>query len=296
MTAPEGASATRPRVRRAAYLVAMGALALAVGSPAVDSIAGPSVAAWLDRNSEAWVIALLIPLQWEIFASRLDPHVPVAEASLRFRSRWPITVWLCVMLAATIVLQSDSLASTVGIPNRFVTWGEAFLATAVVTLYLAWSRGYLGAGVSSSAGPSARHPTHRGGAPVKDAKSRAVFYLALVLYAVAVYSDLDVGWLRQNAEAHAAMLVVPLWFDLVAPHRWPVSLAAHAGWLAFLLAVPLVASSEVFERGVFVGSALESASIWLGRTTEAYFAGALISVYFWLWRRPAPPHPPDRKA
>ncbi|MCP3936117.1 MAG: hypothetical protein GY708_12180 [Actinomycetia bacterium] len=281
MTETDPTTRARSRVWRAAYLSAMLILTLIVGSSTLDTVAGGSVAGWFGRNSEAWVLALLIPLQWELFASRFDPHVPVAGAEARFRSRLPVAIWLLAMLAATIVLQTDSFASTVGMPSRFVTWGEAFLATAVVTLYLAWSRGYLGSREPNGIG-------HRGGAPTKGAKERLLFYLVLVLYALVAYSDLEVGWLRQNAEAHAAMLIIPLWFDVVAPHRWVRSLVVHVAWYTFLIAVPLIASSEVFERGVFVGSAFESASIWLGRTTEAYLAGALISTYFWVWRRGGP--------
>lgn len=249
-------------------------LVAATGLDIADDLFGEGAGRWLARNSEAWVLALLVPIHWEVLVPEFDPHSPRPGTEPRFGGPVASTLLIAAMLLVALVLGFDGTASALGLAPSITTWSESFLAAAVLAAYLGWSRGYLG------------NSRPMGGAPVASWRGRAALYAVLFAYAAAVLFDVEIDWIRDNAETHWAILVIAAWFDLVATRTQPRTAVVAACWFALLLAVPLVSSSEILERGVFAGTIAADASVWLGRTTEANLAGALISAYFWIRSKP----------
>ena len=217
------------------------------------------------------MLALLVPLHWELLVPDFDPNAPDPGATPRFGGAMAAVGTVMALLGVAVVLEIDAAAAALGLGPSIVTWAEAFLAAAAIAAYLAWSRGYLGFG-----------PLPRGGAAVVGFSGRLILYLLLAGYGLAVLFDFQIGWIRDNAEAHWAILAGALWFDLIAARRGSRGAAIAAMWFVGLLAIPLISSSEVFEQGVFDGTIFDNASVWLGRTTEANIAAALVSIYFWV--------------
>ena len=253
------------------YGFALALMVVVTGSGAATILLGDSLGGWVGRNSEAWVLALLVPLHWELLVPDFDPNAPDPGATPRFGGAIAPVGTVVAMLGLALVLEIDAAAAALGLGPAIVTWAEAFLASAVIAAYLAWSRGYLGFGSSP-----------RGGSAVVGFSRRVILYLVLTGYGLAVLFDFQIGWVRDNAEAHWAILAAALWFDLIAGRRGRRGAVIAAMWFVGLLAIPLISSSEVFEQGVFDGTIFDNASVWLGRTTEANIAAALVSIYFWV--------------
>ena len=246
----------------------------------VGDIIGEGGWRWLRRNSEAYLLLLLIPLFWELFAPRADPVDPVALRAERPASWKPLAVgWFVAMGLFALVLQNSSISEALNLPPSIITFAEAFIASGVVTAYLAWSRGLFGDNPS--------------GAPVVSVAARAGYYVTVALltllfhqsFASDIFGSTFATWWTQNAEAYGAMLVVPLWFDFVAGKPWPKSLILTAGWIVLLMFIPFVLGSTFVDVDLATTSTWDDFSIWIGRTTEAFLAAIVIGLYFWVWRR-----------
>jgi hypothetical protein len=153
-----------------------------------------------------------------------------------------------------------------------VTLGEAFLATIVLSLYFDWSRGGF--------------PGRWWGATPRR-QLRVWYYVVVAGFTALVYQEVvrnaigegAVEWLQINAEAYAAMLLLPIYFDVVGPlscavangRRW----AVRGAWYGVLVGFPLFIQAGAAES--VLG---ESLAEWCGQTTEVFLAGVVISLYF----------------
>jgi hypothetical protein len=262
-----------PVRRRTAYYAVVLLGAIAVHQDWVATIIGDGFGSLLRRNSEAYVMMLILPAYWDLFAPSVDPDGHGATATIGPRML-PHGAWFAGLALAAIVLQSHVPGALgVDLAQALVTLGEAFVAGIVICLYLGWSRAIL---------PGPSHVIT--GAAVRPAGARAVFYVAVLGLAVAVQQswfamvagDDLTGWFQVNIEAYAAMLLVPAYYDLVAPsrRRW-----VRPAWYVCLVATPLLV-----QGGLLDGIVPESLLAWLGRTTEAFVAAFAISAYVDLWR------------
>jgi hypothetical protein len=103
-------------------------------------------------------------------------------------------------------------------------------------------------------------------------------------FAADLFGSSFAEWWTLNAEAWAAMLLIPLWFDVVARKPWPKSAYWMAAWAAMLVLVPFVISSQLFgDHTVGVSSTMQFFR-WASRTTEAFVAALIAGLYFAVWR------------
>lgn len=233
-----------------------------------EAIAGPGAADLLRRNSEAYAMALLIPLFWDLHAPGLEPASP--RERLGGANCGRAAGWFALTLLAMVALQSTVLPTLgLGLPQAVVTLGEAFTATLVVSGYLTWSRSIVSC-----------HATSIDGGATVSVAGRLAYYGIVVLtavmveqaQAVTVLGETVTGWIRLQSEAFTAMLLVPLYFDAVAARRSP---RVRVVWYFALVAIPLL-----IQGGPLTGIMPESLRFWIGTTTEAFIATMLISAYF----------------
>ena len=258
----------RLAARRLAYYAAVLIGTVVVHQGFVVSIGGSGVSDLLRRNSEAYLMMVILPAYWDIFAWAVDPDGRGATA--RIGSDWRgQAAWFGGLAIVALVLQSTVLGPAgIGLPQAVVTLGEAFVAAIVICLYLGWSRAIL---------PGRPHTIT--GAAVVGVPARLGYYAAVAGAAIVIqqawFASLAgqrfVDWLQVNIEAYAAMLLVPAYYDVVAPgvRRW-----MRPAWYTFLVAAPMLVQS-----GVLDGVVAESILGWLGRTTEAFIAAFVISAY-----------------
>lgn len=269
--------------RRTAYYVLVIAGAIAVHQIAFADTAGTSAADFFRRNSEAYALMVLIPLYWDVFGWAASPQA--ARPGAPRRAGWwyqPALVgWVVALLALALVTQG-TLADRLGLTQSIVTLGEAFVAAPIIAIYTAWSRGIPAAEGASS------------GAQLEPWSRRIWFYgiaaavvlLAYQQFAVSLLGDAALDWVQVNLEAWSALLLIPLYFDLVAVSGAPLWL--RVGWYAALAVVPILTQSGALE-GVVPDGLLD----WLGRSTEAFIAAIVISIYFEIWRGRVDHHHPS---
>jgi|GEM_PF-5958790 len=263
-----------PLLRRIVYYGAALAGVVLVHQRFVATLLGTELTSVLRRNNEAYLMLLIIPAYWDVFAAPADPDGAGATAPVD--GRWVgQATWFGGVVLAAVALQSGLLEEAgIVLAPAIATLGEAFVAAVVICGYLGWSRAIL-------PGRSGHAVT---GAAVVPAATRAVYYAAVVLVAVAAQqswvADLlggpVVDWLKVNVEAYAAMLLVPLYYDVVAPsrQRW-----VRPAWYAFLVAAPVAVQGRLLD-----GIVADPLLAWLGRTTEAFIATFVVSAYIDWWR------------
>ncbi len=263
---------------RRAYYAAVVAAGLIIHLDVVGELLGPGATSLLRRNSEAYVLMVLIPMYWDFI-------VPSTRRATRL-------VWYTSLLVATVVLQTGATSSH--LPTAVVTLGEAFAATAAISLYLDWSRRRLGS-----------HVADGGLAPWSQ---RGVYYGGVAIFTALIYqgffADVAGGgvteWLQVNAETYGAMVVVPLYFDLIVPigggdarnaipalpsaPGWKIS---RLVWYATLVLIPTLVQTHRVDW--LLGDDL---AFWVGRITEAFLASIVISLYFDVIRRQRTPVTP----
>ncbi len=253
------------------YYGAVIAGGLLVHQAGFTSLVGDELGDLFRRNSEAYVLMLLIPAYWDFLGPPQAPRVYGAELGAPLGNRGLQVLWFGVLGLAGIVLQTNA-GDWLNLRQSVITLGEAFVAAFVICMYLGWSRGFFG-----FSGPPA------GGGPVFPSSLRAWYYGALAGIAIiaqqAFVSDLapDVAERVQvNIEASAAMLIIPLYFDIVARPRPRWVLAV---WCAVMVVVPILS-----QPGVLDSTSLAPLAGWMVRATEAFVAGLVIALYFSLWR------------
>lgn len=231
---------------------------------------GESITSLARRNSEAYVL-MLLPAYWDLFCGAADPTGereragvggPVAIAGQVF--------WFTALLIAVAVLQTGLVGQLRDeIPQSVVTLGESFVAIFGITLYLGWSRAII-----------SRDRSVIDGRPTVPGSTRLLYYLVVLIAAISAEQSwmignlpVDVGtWFQINTEAYAAMLLIPLYFDLIAGsgRRW-----VRVVWYSGLPATPLVV-----QLAIHFGLAPGSLWAWLETTTEAFIATFVVSAYF----------------
>ena len=230
---------------------------------------GKSLSDLLVRNSEAYVM-MLAPLYWDLFAWRADPDgrggLTRVGGAAHFAGQ---LIWVSAMSLVAVLLGTALIDSVrTGLPQAIVTLSEAFVAVAGVSLYLAWSRGLL-----------ARQTGAQRGTPTLPISKRVYYYglvVGLILISLGPGANASsglLGWIGRSSEAWAAMVLLALYFDVIAPHRRPL---ARLIWYPALLLTPLVV-----QGGMRLFSDPESGVIaWLETTTEAFLAAVVVSAYF----------------
>ncbi len=256
--------------RRIFYYSLVFGLGVAVHQGFVADLVGSELGDLLRRNSEAYVM-MWLPLYWDVFATGSDPDGLGGESMVGGRTLLRRQgIWFALLAAVAVLLQVAALRPDGAVlPNAIATLGEGFVALFFVSLYVGWSRGFLSPTVH----------TFRG-SPVAGHRSRARYYGAVVVVAlVAERAWIGGGigdWLEINTEAYAAMLLIPTFFDLVAPSQKPV---VRLVWYAGLALTP-----GAVQMGVVDAIFPAAVGAWLETTTEAFIATFAISVYFDLIR------------
>lgn len=235
------------------------------------SLVGDDLSDLFRRNNEAYVLMLLIPAYWDLLGPPQAPRVNGGGVGAPLDNRGRQVVWFAVLGLAGIVLQTGA-GEWLNLSQTVITLGEAFVAGFVICLYLGWSRGFFG-----FSGPPAA------GGPVFGWVPRAWYYLVVAGIAIvaqqAFFSDLAANVaesVQVNIEASAAMVIIPLYFDIVARPRPRWVLAV---WCVVMVVIPIVSQPDVLDS-----TPLAPLVGWTVRATEAFVAGLVIALYFSLWR------------
>ena len=257
---------------RVAFYAAVAVVAVLAHTGVPAALAGDGIGDLLRRNSEAYLMILLVPLYWDLHASLCHPDgLTTCDPKRRLRHQF----WYFGALVAGVVLTETGVPETLGweVPDAINTLGEAFVAALVVGAYVGVTHGIMP--------PLAP----RNGAPAVSVRVRVGAIAAAVLGTALLYQDAvrswlgqdAVAWLHVNAESYAAIIVLMVYFGFVAQQRQPV----RSVWYVALLAVPFGVQAAGAE-GALLG--------WLERTTEGFIAAAVVAIYFDLLRpigRPA---------
>ena len=263
-----------PSIRRWSYYVVLSVGALVVHQAFTISIVGSAAAGVLRRNSEAYVL-MFVPAYWDLFARGAEPSG--RSGNVEVGPSWAGQVsWFAVIALVSTALPLVMLSGNdIGLSQAVITLQEGFLGLFVVSAYLGITRAIL-------------PPTHHriDGRAVISVAPLVVYYAIIAVVAILAHLDrlpgvLPAGieeWLTVNVEAYAAMLLIPLYFDVVADAR---TKAARIVWYASLLLIPLAANAGVLD-GILPASLVD----WITRANEAFIAAAVVSFYFDLWRGP----------
>lgn len=260
----DGPTESRPVRSAALVVIAICLFIWWIGHPAavVDAI-GDGPAAFLRRQSEGYIMIALIVGFWAWLAPHGHP-----SASDTVVPRDPVTAavgwfgWFVVLAVATVLMSATDV-----FPNAIVTLKEATVGVIVVTWYLSWSRGL---------GPD--HKTWANGAPVKNVANRVSYYSVMVALIVFTYGGAfdvlgdGVGvWFRENSEAFGAVLLIPMYFDLVAPRRSVLSRVLWYGGIVLLLGIAQISGFP---------DSIQPIASWLNEVTEGFIAAIAISLFF----------------
>ena len=191
-------------------------------------------------------------------------------------------VWFAVIALISYALPWVMLSEAdLGLSQAVITLQEGFLGLLVVSAYL---------GITRAIMPPTKHTID--GWAVVGVGPRVLYYAAVGVLATLAHLDrlpdvLPAGieeWLRVNVEAYAAMLLIPLYFDVIAVAR---TKSARLIWYSSLVLVPLAVHGGLLD-GILPASLLD----WIARATEAFIAAAVVSVYFKPLARPRTTRPP----
>ena len=245
------------------FFAATIALSFGIHLDLVESTLGGDGARFLRRQSEGYAIIFLVPLFWMIFAFGGHPRAR-SELVAREKTNMAVfTLWFAALITLSIVLALD-----LDLPNQVVTLKEALAAAVVISLYLAWSRGFL-----------PRNEVWARGGPTVGPAPRLGYYVLVAVVTIVTYTALPERmfgesaaiWLEENSEAFGATVLVPLYFDLFSEKK---ETGKRLVWYAFLIAVPLIVRADVQPQAfdTFVG--------WLSQLTEAFIAALGVSIFF----------------
>jgi len=255
--------------RRALYYALFVLGAVIVQQPIARTLLGGSPVRFLRRQSEAYALLVLVPAYWDLFAGRADPR-----ARGRSQPRTPVDPRNQLLWFGGLLVLSILLGVGAGLPQSIITLKEAAVAALVITAYLGWSRGLL---------PWSRSWAQ--GGPVVPPAAQITYYVVVVVIALVSYQsftpdligEATATWLRENSEAWAALVVIPLYFDLIAQRREP---NIHLAWYLVLGGVALAIQADAWP------GAFDSLIGWGRQTTEAFIAAVVISFYFDFVRGP----------
>jgi len=255
-----------PQVTRISFYVVFAGLLAIVQTDLLTTVAGESAGDLVSRNSEAYLMILLVAGYWDLFAWHCEPCGRGSLPACDPKRRWAGQVTFFAALFVGALVTQTGIPGSAGweLAAGIITLGEAFVAGLVISLYVGFTRGFLRGS-----------PRSLGGLPVVSGPIRGWYYLGAVVATVLIYQELArtilgdvvVDWLQVNAEAYAAIVLVPLYFDVVACRGRMAKLA----WYGTLVAQPIV-----LQASDPAGSVLG----WLERTTEAFVAALVVSLYF----------------
>lgn len=220
----------------------------------------------VQRNSEAYVFAVLMILDMEVVAPSGEPA----------RRRW--FLWLGVLGLAWMATYLGG--ETLGLSQQVITLNEAIGAVIVASVYLRWSRG----------------PSRSLQPPL--VRRQVIFYIAMLALPIlgeTLPRGPDDGIAMQiidNAELFGFALLAAFLFDIV--EKWPSGRWwrgwSRWAWYLILVLVPVLytAYNPSHEELVEAVGFLDSGIAWLQRVTEAFVAVAIVSVFFDLRRRVSP--------
>lgn len=247
---------------RVGFFLAFLALSISIHFSWFEEILGNGGASIVRRQSEAYVLILLIPLFWELFAKSGSPSSREELAGREPTSQLAFATWFGVLLGLSVLLSFDT-----GIPTFIVTLREATAAVFVICLYLAWSRSFF---------PSSK--VWAAGAPTANRTVRRSYY-GLMLIIVVMQTPLSLELFGQSvhdrlvdhAETVAAVVLIPMYFDFISRD---VGRLRRFLWYAALVSAPIVVRLPVFPAG------FDSLIDWTMRVTEAFIAAIAVSLYF----------------
>ena len=231
--------------------------------PIVDVI-GEGAASFLRRQSEAYAMIALVVFFWAFFAR--DGH-PAADAALEDRKPKTSNVawfgWFVALLIFSIIMVTWDAA-----PGFFVTQKEALVGVALVTWYLAWSRGL-----------RPGDEQWRRGLPIRNRVQRYRYYVVVLGLIAIAYTNAPADlmgdgfavWLTESNEGFVGAILIPLYFDFFSRSR---SKAASLAWYAFLILAPVAIQMNVFPE------ALSAQVEWFEEVTEAFIAALGVSLFF----------------
>lgn len=231
-------------------------------------VAGAGAATFLRRQSEAYAMIALVVVFWAAFAR--GGH-PAAEPTLEDRN--PPTSyavwlgWFVALLAFSIAMVAWDTA-----PGPFATQKEALVGVALITWYLAWSRGL-----------RPKDAQWRNGLPIRSLLQRYRYYVVVLWIIAIAYTSFPADmmgeglavWLTEGNEGYVAALLIPAYFDLFSRSRGPL---VTIGWYAFLVITPIAVRMDDFPE------ALSSQVAWFEEVTEGFIAAIGVSLFYDLLR------------
>lgn len=249
-------------IPRLLYYYAVIGGAVVVHQAFFASIFGEDIADFFRRNSEAYVLMILVPAYWDRFGLRIRF---ASSDHLRHLQVRPGLVqqagWIGGAALVGILLQVDAFTEGLGVPQSLVTLSEGFLAAAIVALWLGWTRRLF--------------VERRGRKGVGAPRPRPMYYLVVFAFAVIAHQNWAFSGLTDvatdNIETVAAALVLPAYFDWV----YDRSLLRLLVWTGLMVVVPVLS-----QPGVLDGGPIGSLTGWLVRGTEAFLAGLVIAWYY----------------
>lgn len=263
-TGEDGSSESRPVRIPALVVIALSLFIWWIGYPsAVSDVVGDGPTALLRRQSEGYVMIALLLGFWAWLAPSGHPSSPgtvIPRNPITSTARW--FGWFGALIVATLLMSATDM-----LPNALVTLKEAAVGVIVVSWYLSWSRGL---------GPGSE--TWANGASVQNVATRVSYYSVMVAVIIFTYVGVfdvlgdDVStWFRENSEAFGAVLLIPMYFDLVAPRRSVLSRVLWYGGIVVLLILAQISGYP---------DAIQPYAGWLNEMTEAFIAAIAISAFF----------------
>lgn len=250
-------------MRRYVFLTSVAVFGVVVHLGFVGDLLGSGATEFVRRQSEAYAIVVLVIGFWELFARRGHPgNVATRDHPIATSMLW-FSCWFGALIITSLLLPRD-----IGLPQSIATLKEAFAAALVISAYLSWSHSF---------SPGDTHWAL--GAPVRSAAARVSYYAAiaaLVLVSAVGLPDTVIGasysdFIEQHSEAVGAVILIPLYFDVVARASGQRTLIV---WLGLIVGVPLAVQLDVWP------DVADSTVEWGARMTEAFLAALAISLYF----------------
>ncbi|MBA3288382.1 MAG: hypothetical protein H0U21_10210 [Acidimicrobiia bacterium] len=277
------------------YYVVLVVLQIVVHLRLFENAVGISTSRWFSMSNEVYVVALVVPLFWDVVASRRR-SVGVEVVTTKTDGMSPVArhiVWYGALLGIMACLEGPLWERVFGrpLPHRIVTVRDVVFGLILVSLYFDWSRG-LWRGFRRGATTAPRLVS--GWARllvvlVVLAANIAIFQQPVRdLVGARVFSAVDL-----HAEGFAVMFFVPVYFDIVVPltggdplratpgpllcsaRRWAI-IALWIAVLTFFVWVGQGAAKSWFDNGF---------GQWFVRSSETPLAAAVFTIYFELSRR-----------
>jgi hypothetical protein len=271
----------------AAYYLVLALWLLLVYQQFFAEAIGVAASTWFWKANEVYVIAIAVPLFWDLVATVRRPGGVIDYVDTATDTPGPLVrrvAWYGA-LGLLLVMSIGPLFETLfgnPLPQRIITLRDCLLGLVALSIYFDWSRGFW--------------RTLNNGAPrLVSATARAIVLTLAVAINVLIYQQPVKDLLGSRvaealdfqAEAFGVILLVPIYFDVVipltkgdplravagpreAPHRHVV-LAAWVALMAGLAYVGQGAARDWFDNAF---------GQWFVRSAEAPIAAIVFTAYF----------------